>query len=83
MEFIAHDWCGYNDQYGRYTHVPNGTTLVCQAWMGQKDWDQAQLEFLQQFPNLNVHDCPTGPYSTNGRLMGSTNEICARLKERL
>lgn len=80
--FIVHDWCGWNDRYGRYTHMPSGATLVCQAWMGQQEWDKAQLEFLERFPGLNVHDCP-GAYSTDGRLMGSTEEICARLQERL
>jgi hypothetical protein len=81
--FIAYDWCGWNEQYGRFTHVPSGETRVCQTWMGQRDWDQAQLDFLQKYPGLNVHSCPVGPYSTDGRLMGTTEEICERLRLRL
>lgn len=81
-EFIAHDWCGWNEQHGRYTHLPSGKTLVCQGWMGQRQWDQAQLEYLEGFPGLNVHDCP-GPYTTDGKLMGTTDEICERLRQRL
>ncbi len=78
-EFIAHDWCGFDEKYGRYTHMPSGKALVCQKWMRQADWDKAQLEFLKQFPGLNVHDC-IGAYTTKGKLMGTTDEICERLQ---
>lgn len=82
VAFIAHDWCGWNDQYGRYTHLPSGDTLVCRPGMGQDDWDRAQLQYFRKYPGLNVYDCP-GAYTTDGRLMGSTDEICARLEDRL
>lgn len=80
--FIAHDWCGWNSRFGRYTHMPSGDTLVCEGWMGQADWDKAQLEWMKKYPGLNVHKCP-GAYSTDGLLMGSTDEICQRLEARL
>lgn len=81
-EFIAHDWCGWNERYGRYTHMPSGDTLLCGPDMGQTQWDNAQLEFLQQHPGLTVYECP-GAYNTDGKSMGTTDEICARLRKRL
>lgn len=81
--FIAHDWCGWNENYGRYTHVPSGDTLVCKAYMNQMQWDQAQHDWLNKYPDLTVHSCPTGPYSQEGKSMGTTTEICARLQSRL
>jgi hypothetical protein len=82
-EFIAHDFCGWNEQYGRYTHCPSGATLVCRPGMDQTAWDRAQLEFLSKLPGLPVHSCP-GTYTTEGtRLMGTTDEICERLRSRL
>lgn len=80
--FIAHDWCGWNQQYGRFTHMHTGDTLICKASWGQSEWDQAQLEYFSKYPGINVYDCP-GEYNRNGRLMGSTNEICERLEKRL
>lgn len=82
VEFIAHDWCGSMQQYGRYTHMPSGDTLVCKAWMGQVDWDKAQLEYFQKYSNITVHECP-GQYTSDGALMGTVEEICARLTNRL
>jgi len=82
MEFIAFDWCGWDERFGRFTHLPSGETLVCRDGMGQIAWDKAQLNFFQKFPGLNVHSCP-GAYTTDGRLMGTTEEICERLKKRL
>jgi hypothetical protein len=83
LPFIAHDWCGWNNRFGRFTACPLGQTLVCQEWMGQEDWDYAQLMFLRRFPGLPVHSCP-GVYTTAGtRLMGTTDEICRRLESRL
>jgi hypothetical protein len=80
--FVAHDLCGWHLQYGRFTHMPSGDTLVQEDWMGQADWDKAQLAFFRKHPGLNVHECP-GAYNTNGKLMGTTDEICARLRQRL
>lgn len=81
-DFIAHDWCGWNERYGRFTHLPSGDTLVCQEWMGQSDWDKVQLEWFSKYPGLDVHECPA-VYDRSGPLMGTTEEICARLAERL
>lgn len=81
--FIAHDWCGWNEQYGRFTHMPSGDTLVCQAWMGQLEWDKAQLAYFRKYPGINVHRCPVGPYNTNGSIMGTTDEIILRLEPRV
>ncbi len=83
--FIAHDFCGWMERYGRYTTCfpDNNETLTCAAWMTQKDWDKAQLEFLQKFPGITVHKCP-GVYTTVGtEVMGTTDEICDRLRKRL
>lgn len=82
MEFIAHDYCGWNDRYGRFTHLPGCHTLVCQPWMDQRDWDEAQLKFLEAYPGLTVHECPDA-YSTDGKPMGTTDEICERLRARM
>lgn len=80
--FIAFDWCGWNDRYGRFTHVPSGDTIVCQGWMGQEDWDAKQLEFFQKYPGLTVYKCLTN-YRNKGDSMGTTEEICTRLAKRL
>ena len=78
--FVAFDWCGWNDQYGRFTAMPDGATLTCKAWMGQADWDAAQLDWFQQFsPDIVVHRCETGPYRDT---MGTVGEIVKRLKSR-
>jgi len=83
-EFIAHDWCGLNEQYGRFTHMPSGDTLLCGGWMGQLDWDKAQLEWLQKYdPALVVHKCPDGPYRETGNTMGNVGEIVGRLRSRV
>jgi hypothetical protein len=81
-EFIAHDWCGWNEQFGRFTHIPSGETLVCRPGMTQSQWDKAQLEWMRRFPGLTVHSCPDR-YSTDGPSMGTTEEIIARLETRL
>jgi hypothetical protein len=81
--FIAFDWCGWSEQYGRFTHMPSGETLLQKRWMGQTDWDQCQLEWFKKFPDLIVCRCPTGPYVINENTMGTTNEICERLEKRL
>lgn len=81
--FIAHDWCGFNEQYGRYTALPSGRTLVCRPGMDQAAWDKAQLAYLSEFPNQPVHECP-GPYTTHGtRLIGFTDALCAGLRKKL
>ena len=82
--FIAHDWCGWNERFGRFTAVPNGETLVCREWMGQLEWDAAQLKWLEQFDDsLVVHKCPNGPYRETGNTMGTVGEIKARLRSRV
>lgn len=82
--FIAHDWCGWNETYGRYTHVPSGTTLVCQAWMGQRDWDKAQKKWLSKFGgSLVVHKCNEGPYRETGNTLGTVEQIIASLSANL
>jgi len=84
VPFIAHDWCGLNDHYGRFTHVPSGKTLVCEGWMLQADWDKAQLEWFAQFDgDIVVHRCPQGSYCETGDIMGSGSEITERLRARL
>lgn len=79
-KFIAHDFCGWNSQYGRYTAVPGGATLRCQDWMMQRDWDKAQYEWLSKFDGaLVVHRCGDGPYTETGNTLGTVDEIRARL----
>lgn len=76
MEKIIHDWCGWMEQYGRFTHHPTGDTLVCQAWMGQSDWDNAQLEWFLKYPvDIAVNE-------EDGSFMGSVGEIVERLNDR-
>ncbi len=58
-------------------------TLVCQGWMGQRDWDKAQLEYFRKYPGLVVYKCPTGPYRRTEETFGTTEEICQRLEARL
>jgi hypothetical protein len=82
-DFIAHDWCGWNEQQGRFTAMPNGETLVCQPWMGQNDWDKAQLEWFKRFSgSVVVHRCGDGPYRETGNIMGTVAGIAARLRAR-
>jgi hypothetical protein len=82
--FIAHDWCGWDGRYGRFTHLPSSETLVCQSWMRQADWDKAQLEWFERFSSaLVVHRCPVGPYRETGDKMGSVADIVARLRSRV
>ena len=87
--FVAHDFCGWNEQHGRYTVCPGESgrepeTLVCRPHMDQTDWDVAQLKFLEKLPaDWPVHSCPT-VYTTEGtRSMGTCGEICERLRKRL
>ncbi len=83
MEFIAHDWAGWNENQGRFTHMPSGETLLCQRYWDQQEWDQAQLDWFRKYDEtLTVHECP-GAYSTDGDLMGTAGEICERLEKRL
>jgi hypothetical protein len=80
-KFIAHDYCGWNDRYGRFTAMPSGDTLTCQQWMGQLDWDKAQVEWFAKFDGaLVVHKCGNGPYRETGKTMGTVAEIMARLQ---
>lgn len=82
--FVAFDWCGWNNRFGRFTGVPSGTTLTQQEWMGQRDWDGRQVVWFKQFsPELVVHKCLEGPYRETGETMGTVGEIIARLEERL
>lgn len=83
-EFIVHDWCGFNENYGRFTAIPSGKTLVCQGWMMQSDWDKAQFDWFSELdPSLVVHKCPRGPYRETGDTMGTVGEILARLRCRV
>jgi hypothetical protein len=81
-EFIAHDWCGWNNNYGRYTHIPSGDTLVCKASMNQQQWDKIQLAFLSSYSGISVYEC-SGFYSTDNPSMGTVEEICERLRAKL
>lgn len=82
--FIAFDWCGWNDNYGRFTHLPSGDTLVQRHGMRQHDWDKAQLEWFRKFPGLTVYNnARPGAYRPDGDVMGTTEEICQRLEGRL
>lgn len=81
--FIVFDWCGWGERYGRFTHMPSGETLVCQMWMGQADWDRAQLAWMLKYDGeMLVHRCERGPYHETGNLMGSVGEIMERLQRR-
>ncbi len=84
-EFIAFDYCGWNDHYGRFTHSPSNETLVCRPGMGQHDWDLAQLEFFKKFADsIKVYDCSAGgAYSPSGPELGTVEQICLRLKNRV
>ncbi len=83
MDFIAFDWCGFNENLGRFTHMPSGDTLVQQGF-DQRKWDQRQLEFFKKYPGLTVYNNERpGPYRPEGKVMGTTEEICARLERRL
>lgn len=81
-DFIAFDWCGAFEQYGRFTHISSGETIVWQGWMRQDDWDAKQLEFFQKYPGVTVYKCLRS-YNDKGESMGTTEEICERLKIRL
>lgn len=81
-QFIAHDWCGFGERYGRYTHLPSGDTLVCRPDMGQVEWDKAQLAYMKKYPGLNVHECP-GRYTTDDPLLGTVDDIIVRLEKKL
>ena len=87
MKFIAFDWCGWNEQYGRFTFCDfdshdSGDTLVCRPGMDQRAWDQAQLEWFRKYPGLTVYRCPES-YHPNNDVMGTTEEIIQRLESRL
>lgn len=83
MEFIAHDWAGWHERLGRFTHMPSGETLLCRGYWGQEEWDRAQLEWFRQYDGaVTVHECP-GAYNPGGKLMGTVAEICDRLEKRL
>lgn len=83
IAFIAHDWCGTHGQYGRFTHIPSGETLVCQAWYSQKRWDEEQLEWFRQWPvDLVVYKCQQAYVKTN-ETYGSVGEIIERLKMKM
>lgn len=83
-DFIAHDWCGWDNRYGRFTAMPSGDTLTCQAWMRQADWDKAQLEWFSRYDGgLVVHRCQSGPYSETGDTIGTVAEIVERLQRRV
>lgn len=82
-EFIAFDWCGWNDWYGRFTHLPTGDTIIQRPGMDQRQWDRAQLEWFRKYPRLVVHRCPDGPYRQTRDTFGTTEEIITKLETRL
>lgn len=83
-KFIAFDWCGWNENYGRFTLVDaTCETLVQQAYMNQRQWDQSQLEFFRRFPGLTVYRCPGSYFPDPKNVMGTTEEIVKRLEARL
>lgn len=82
--FIAFDWCGWNDCYGRFTHMPSGDTCLQPSDANQREWDAKQLTFFRKYPGFKVCRCPTGPYVLNNDIIAwTTEEICARLEKRL
>jgi hypothetical protein len=83
-EFIAFDWCGAMDSYGRFTHMPSGKTLVQEKWMGQSDWDSKQLEWFKTFDSaLVVHkNLQNGAYRETGDTFGTVGEIIEKLERR-
>ncbi len=89
INFVAHDFCGWAENYGRFTVVSqstdtNGNTLVCRSGMNQAQWDRAQLNWFSQLDQtLVVYKCLRGPYAPNDSPMGTVKEICDRLKLRL
>jgi hypothetical protein len=85
VQFIAFDWCGWNERYGRFTALPSGDTIICQGWMGQHDWDKAQLEWFKRFDGAVVvhRNTGAGPYRETGDLMGTVAEIVERLVTRV
>lgn len=75
-EFIAVDFCGWNESITRYTHVPSGETLL----ETKKAWATKRIEFLKKYPGIPVHVCP-GRYTTEGtRCLGSTEEWAEKVR---
>ncbi len=74
--FIAQDTCGWNDSHIRYTHMPSGHTLVSQPDMSRRDWAARKLAFMQKYPGLNIHRCPSR-YTTEAPIIGTTDD-CVR-----
>jgi hypothetical protein len=82
-EFIAFDYCGWSEQYGRLTHVPTGETLVCKSCWGQQDWDIAQATFFDKFLNIKVYDCAgPGSYRPNDKCWGTTEYLAEKLRNK-
>lgn len=67
-EFIALDWCGWNQQQKRYTHMPSGNTLICHN-------KSEELEFLRKYPDLKVYYCNES-YFSKRKYIGKTDEFC-------
>jgi hypothetical protein len=84
VKFIAFDWCGFAELYGRFTAMPTGDTLVCRQWMGQREWDAAQLAWFEHYnPAVAVYRCLDGPYRETDDSMGTVGEIIERLKAKV
>jgi hypothetical protein len=48
--------------------------------MKQADWDEAQIKWLKQYPNLPVHHCPNH-YTTEGtNLKGMSHDLVRELE---
>lgn len=81
-DFIAFDWCGWDDRYGRFTHCPSGNTLAQQAWMDQADWDKAQLEWFRQYDGLTIYKCYEQYVADEGSVMRTVRNAIELLQGR-
>lgn len=85
-KFIAFDWCGWNDKYGRYTLIdPNNCdTLLQRGHYDQQQWDRVQLDWLRKYPlELVVYNCPNAYVADHNQKIGTVAEIIERLERRL
>jgi hypothetical protein len=84
IEFVAFDWCGWDERQGRFTHMPSGKTIVQGVDATQKGWDAKQLAFFKEYPpSTPVCRCPDGPYRLNDNRMGTCGSIVDKLTSRL
>jgi hypothetical protein len=81
IAFIASDWCGWGDRYGRYTHIPSGETIIEYPYDDQSSWDARQVAFFRRHPGLRVYVC-LGRYTDEWEPTGTTDEILAKWEAR-